>query len=50
MINEDKWDSWTNEKWDFFDKLSVCFFVRPPYEKDQKVEKCRTFNFEECSK
>ena len=39
MINEDKWESWTNEKMRFFDKWSICFFVRPPpYEDDQKVK------------
>ena len=25
------------------------FLVRFPYEKDHKVEKCQTFNFDECS-
>ena len=25
-------------------------FLLDPYEKDQKVEKCQTFNFYECSK
>ena len=24
--------------------------VRPPYEKDQKIEKCQTFSFDKCSK
>ena len=48
MINEDNWDSWTNEM--FFDKWSICFFARPPHEKYQKLEKCQTFNFDEFSK
>ena len=46
MINEDKWESWTNEKMSFF----INNLVRPPYKKDQKVKKCQTFNFDECSK
>ena len=44
LINEDKWESWTNEKVRFyFDKWSICL-------KYQKSEKCQTFNFNECSK
>ena len=38
MINEDKWEIWTNEKWDCFDKWWFFFLLDPPYEKDQKVK------------
>ena len=37
MINGDKWESWTNEKWDFsLINGQFVFFVRPPYEKYQE--------------
>ena len=48
MIDEDKWESWTNKKIRFFDKRSI-YLLDPPYEKYQKVEKCQTFNFDGCS-
>ena len=51
MINEDKWESSTNRKTRFiFDEWSKLLLVRPPYEKDQKIEKCQTFSFDKCSK
>ena len=34
---------------DFFNELSF-FLVRPSLLKDQKVEICQNFNFDECSK
>ena len=37
------------KKWDFFYEWSI-FWLDPPYEKDQKIEKCQTFNFDECPK
>ena len=50
MINKDKWESSTNKKRDFFNEWSKYFVVIPPYEKDLKIEKCQTFNFDECLK
>ena len=49
MINEDKWESSTNRKMVYFLINDQFYFVRPPYEKYQKFEKCQTFNFDECS-
>ena len=49
MINEDKWEIWKNGKMTFFDKWSI-LLLDPSYEKYQKVEKCQTFHFDECSK
>ena len=47
MINEDKWEIW--KKMIFLINDQFVFLFDPPYEKDQKVEKCLTFNFDECS-
>ena len=50
MINEDNWESSTN--WDMRKKLmnDQKYSVRPPYEKDRKIEKCQRINFDSYSK
>ena len=51
MINEDKWESSTNQNMGFFiNDQNIMFGYTPLYPPYGKIEKCQSINFDKCSK
>ena len=50
MINEDKWESSTNQNIRFFVwMIKIFVWLYPPMGKTGKIEQCQIVNFDECS-